>query len=68
MYVFAYRVGECLQQDTSSPSIPATKQYYSKVMHIYNHVILELQVCFNLGCGGFTLFCNVWVCVCMWVL
>jgi hypothetical protein len=22
-------------------------------------------VCFNLDCGGFKLFCNVWVCVCV---
>ena len=25
-------------------------------------------VCFNLYCGGFILFCNVWVCVYVWVL
>jgi hypothetical protein len=24
-------------------------------------------VCFNLYCGGFILFCNVWVCVCVCV-
>ena len=24
-------------------------------------------VCFNLYCGGFILFCNMWVCVCVCV-
>ena len=37
----------------------------------YVHFVLICTVvvlyCFNLYCGGFILFCNVWVCVCAFV-
>jgi hypothetical protein len=49
MCMFAYPVEEWLQQDASSPSIPATEQYHSKAMYICKYEILEFQVYRNIS-------------------
>ena len=61
-WYMSYRFADSLWAGANAPVEFHSKNKFEKIVHL---VCFLLLFCFNLYCGGFILFCNVCMCVCV---